>query len=200
MSALSFRDYTLREAEGALVHRCLTDEALLKTALHEMPHDCLRTDSAFSLIFYSLYGMCMRGVYDSETNEDYMAFALAALEWRGKDLKAHRGEPLPELLIEDWRRFVADLWDGNTAMPEVSTALIADLVEEYRRQDEKVRSIREGVFYGPFAVDADEANAVYLRLRHAVLNERAQRLARPIATVPTPVRPDWEGIRKRVAS
>lgn len=197
--SITFRDITLREAEGQLVHRCLTDEALLKTALHELPIDCWRTDNAFSVIFYGLAGMSLRGAYDAETNEEYMAYAMACLEWT-KDASHRKGEPVPPWVVYDWQLFLQDLWDGNTAVAEVSTALLADIIEKYRRQDEAIAAIRRDLYDSPFSTDEDAADAVYERLRQAVLNDRAQRLARPTATVPLPVRPNWEAIRKRVAT
>ncbi len=173
-SVITFREYTLREAEGALAHRCLTDEALLVAALRQMPRDSWRTDSALEVIFCSLGGMLIRGAYDPETNEDYMACALACREWVGKDYS--KGHPVPSDFLIEWQNFLADLWDGNTAVPEVSTALLASIIETYRRQDAAVVAIRRELYDGPFKTAVGSTDELYKRLYQDLFKDRPQRL------------------------
>ena len=199
MTAATFHHLTLREAEGQLIGRCLTDIALLKTCLRELPQDCWRTDQTYSVIFFGLAGMMARGAYDPATNEARMAHALACAEWVRQEWS--RGQPVPAYVLMDWRLYLEDLYEPSMASDEVACALLADVIEAYRLQDEEVAAIRANRYKSPFAPTDDAQDAIFLRLKDAVLSERAQRMARPnTPAVPAPVRVDWEGLRRRVAS
>lgn len=131
MTAPTFHDLSLRDAEAELVGACIDHEMALRIALILLPVDDFRSEAGYELrrVFYVLAGWLSKGIYDEETNRERLALYF------------------PDLWLES-------IWCPFGAVDEYIEALCRAVVRSNQLFDSAVAARGEWLFNNPLMSSA----------------------------------------------
>jgi hypothetical protein len=169
---VTFRHLDLEAAERELVGACIRHVWALERCAERFPDGgvrCLRSRPELRAIVGVLAVLYERGDYaDPEANEQRLAVILAGAS--------------QDRSPEAWLDYLDELYTPWVANPEYVDGLLDAILGAYRLQDEAVEATDRYLHQNPLAVDQGLQDAVFLRMREAIIRAREQRFAKPAET------------------
>lgn len=197
MTDFDLREITKRRALESLVERCIESEECLWSCLLTLTPDYFAFDYDLRIAFYALVGRLGTDRYDPALNRDYLVRGFAALDLQddpaggvGAAFAAYRH--YWELTFDDW-------YDPCTVVSTYVWAVLFALVEMNEIEAATAAVLRDNFANAPLAVDQALDDAVWDRIRGAVLGRRALRYSKVVPPLPQARdnAADWEGIKAR---
>jgi hypothetical protein len=192
MTAIDVRHVTQRRALESLVDRCMDSEDTLWLCLTVLTPDYFARDYDLRIAFYALVGRLARGAYDPAKNRDDLVDGFAALDMRDDDTLDRASARW------HWYTVLDDWYDPCTVVMDYVNTLLQGLSDMHEIETTTALVYRDHFAHAPLAVDEWFEDAVWDRIREAVLARRSLRFAKAVPPIPRQHGDkDWEGILAR---
>jgi hypothetical protein len=198
MTAFDLRHIPPRRALEGLVERCIERDDVLVRCLEKLTPEVFARDYDLRIAFYSLAGKLAKGTYDPKTNRRKLVEGLAALDLAAYDEDATGGAV--EAYRHFWEITFDDWYDPFTVVGDYVDAVLDALVDMDEIEANVATVLRDGFAYAPLAVDQTVDDAVWDRIRSAVMGRRALRYGKASPAAPRQqviAADEWESIDRR---